>query len=69
MNSETNCKALAAEVAKHHPKLHLLFNNAGVTWGGSFDEYPESAWNKLMTVNVASVFHMTRACAGIKRPA
>jgi len=66
LNSEASCKALAAEVAKHHPKLHLLFNNAGVTWGGSFDEYPESAWNKLMTVNVASVFHMTRAYARLK---
>lgn len=26
------------------------------------EDYPEAAWAKLMTINVASVFHLTRAC-------
>ena len=33
-----------------------------ISSAGSLEDYAESAWNKLMTVNVASVFHMTRAC-------
>ena len=26
------------------------------------DDFPESAWNKVMMLNVYSVFHLTRAC-------
>lgn len=56
------CRELAADLAKKEDKLHILVNNAGATWGSSFEDFPDEAWGKLMSLNVASVFNMTRAC-------
>ena len=59
LSSDENCRAAAAAVSED--KLDVLVNNAGATWGGSFEDFPESAWPKVMNLNVASVFHLTRA--------
>lgn len=51
------CDALAAA----EPRLHILVNNAGAAWGETYEAYPESAFDKLMSVNVTAVFALTRA--------
>ncbi|RLN47138.1 hypothetical protein BBJ29_007515 [Phytophthora kernoviae] len=58
--SEAGCKELAQEIAKRESKIHVLINNSGVSWGGDFDHHPEAAWNKVLTVNVTSPFHLTK---------
>jgi len=60
--SDEACRALVATLSQKEDKLHILVNNAGATWGGSFDEFPDSAWNKIMTLNVSSIWNLTRAC-------
>lgn len=50
----------AAEVAKLTPKVDVLFNNAGASWGGEFDSFPEIGWDKVMDINVKSVFFLTQ---------
>lgn len=62
LNSDAACKALAAKLAEREEKLHILVNNAGATWGGTFEDFPDSAWTKIMSLNVASIFNLTRAC-------
>jgi len=37
-----------------------LINNAGAAWGQSFEQYPETAFDKLMSLNVTAVFALTR---------
>jgi NAD(P)-dependent dehydrogenase (short-subunit alcohol dehydrogenase family) len=37
-------------------------NNAGATWGAPLAEYPGSAWDKVLDLNVKSPFFLTRAC-------
>ena len=32
-------------------------------WGGRFDEYPDSAWQRVMDLNVRGVFNLTQKCA------
>ena len=59
LSTDEGCKAAAKAVTE--PKVDVLVNNAGATWGGSFEDFPESAWEKVMNLNVASVFHLTRA--------
>lgn len=54
------CKALAAKLAELEPKLDILVNNAGAAWGVPFDEFPESGWDKVMDLNVKSVFFLTQ---------
>ena len=59
---EAECVRLAAELATREPALHVLVNNAGVNWGAPFAEFPDSAWDKVLALNVKSIFHLTRAC-------
>lgn len=50
----------AAKVASVEERVHVLVNNAGVTWGAPLEEYPYAAFDKVMSVNVKGVFHLTR---------
>ena len=50
----------AAAVAAQFPKLDILFNNAGASWGAPIDEFPELGWDKVMDINVKSVFFLTQ---------
>ncbi len=50
----------ATEFEKHESRLDVLFNNAGASWGATFDAFPESGWDKVMDLNVKSVFFLTQ---------
>ena len=47
---------LVKEVEKHTDHVDILFANAGATWGEEFDKHPENAFQKVMDLNVKSVF-------------
>ena len=47
---------LVAEVSKTTDHVDILLANAGATWGEKFDTHPESAFAKVMDLNVKSVF-------------
>ena len=51
---------LVEEVSKHTDHVDILFANAGATWGASFDSHPETAFAKVMDLNVKSVFVCTQ---------
>src|SRR5580693_9540131 len=57
------CDKLAAEMIKREPKLDILVNNAGTSWGAEFEQFPESGWDKVMDLNVKSLFFLTKALA------
>src|ERR1700745_182579 len=50
----------AAEIHKREKKLDILVNNAGASWGAQFHEFPENGWDKVMDLNVKSVFFLTQ---------
>ena len=52
--------ALTAELRDREDKLHILVNNAGVSWGAPLDEFPENGWDKVMDTNVKGVFFTTQ---------
>ncbi|TKA69080.1 hypothetical protein B0A55_08141 [Friedmanniomyces simplex] len=60
---------LAREVEKYTDKVDILFANAGATWGAAFDEHPESAFAKVMDLNVKSVFVCCQKFAPLLRKA
>ena len=62
LSEESECVRLADEIATREPKLDILVNNAGATWGAPYDEYPDSAWDRVLDLNVKGVFFLTRAC-------
>lgn len=53
-------QAFAAAVTAREERLHILVNNAGATWGAPIEEFPESGWDKVMDLNVKSVFFLTQ---------
>ncbi len=61
LGTEAGARALADEVAAREPALHILVNNAGANWGAPLAEYPDGAWDKVLALNVKSIFHLTRA--------
>ncbi|KAK1063548.1 hypothetical protein LTR74_009432 [Friedmanniomyces endolithicus] len=60
---------LVGEVEKYTDKVDILFANAGATWGAAFDEHPESAFEKVMKLNVQSVFVCCQKFAPLLRKA
>ncbi|KAK4575108.1 hypothetical protein LTR86_000960 [Recurvomyces mirabilis] len=60
---------LVKEVEKYTDKVDILFANAGATWGAPFDEHPENAFQKVMDLNVKSVFVCSQKFAPLLRKA
>ncbi|MCZ8382574.1 SDR family oxidoreductase [Mycobacterium sp. CPCC 205372] len=54
-------QTLTAALSDREDAVHALFNNAGSNWGAPFDEFPESAFDRVFDVNVKGVFLLTRA--------
>lgn len=53
-------EAFAAAVGEREPAVHVLVNNAGVTWGAPIEDFPQAGWDKVLGVNVLAVFELTR---------
>ncbi len=41
--------------------IDILVNNAGATWGAPMEDYPLEAWDKVMNLNVRSIFLFSQA--------
>ena len=61
VSSEAGIAALCQEVAQRTDKLDILINNAGRTWGAPLGHFPFEAWEKVMTLNIAGMFHLTQS--------
>ena len=53
-------ETLVAKVKETTDHVDILFANAGATWGEKFDTHPDSAFAKVMDLNVKSVFNTIR---------
>jgi NAD(P)-dependent dehydrogenase (short-subunit alcohol dehydrogenase family) len=42
-------------------QIDILVNNAGATWGAATEDYPLEAWDKVMNLNIRSVFLFSQA--------
>ena len=51
---------LAREITDREDRLHILVNNAGATWGAPLAEFPDSAFDKVIDLNVRAPFLLTR---------
>jgi len=41
--------------------VDILVNNAGATWGAAAEDHPLEAWDKVMNLNIRSIFLMSQA--------
>jgi NAD(P)-dependent dehydrogenase (short-subunit alcohol dehydrogenase family) len=74
-------RAIAADLSRHDEclrlgdlvtaggeALHVLVNNAGATWGEPLESFPDSAWDKVLDLNLKSPFWMVQALLpGLRR--
>ena len=44
-------------------RIDILVNNAGATWGAPAEDYPLEAWDKVMNLNIRSMFLFSKAVA------
>ncbi len=52
---------LSDELHRRETRLDILVNNAGASWGAAFADFPENGWDKVMDLNVKSVFFLTQS--------
>ncbi len=61
-DEEAAKKAVSAIIARHG-KIDILFNNAGMQFRTTLEDYPISKWRELFQVNVESAFIVGKAVA------
>ena len=61
LSTEAACIELAAAISEREDALDILVNNAGATWGAPIAEFDDAAWDKVLSINVKGVFHLTKA--------
>lgn len=60
LSTEAGCRGLAGALAEREPRLHVLVNNAGNTWGTPLEQFDDAAWDRVLSLNVKGVFHTTK---------
>lgn len=61
LSTEAECIRLADEVGRAQQRVHVLVNNAGATWGAPLTEFPDAAWDKVLSLNLKAPFFTIRA--------
>ena len=61
LSTVDGCLSLAEQIAAREEKLDILVNNAGAAWGAEFGQFPEAGWDRVMDLNVKSLFFLTQA--------
>ena len=60
VTNENNVEALMQDISKAHGRLDVLVNNAGIAVEVPIKDMSMAEWDRIMTVNVRSVFLMTK---------
>jgi len=60
VTSDTDARRAVDETAARFGRLDILFNNAGIIRRATLVETSEEDWDRIMTVNVKSIFLMSR---------
>jgi NAD(P)-dependent dehydrogenase (short-subunit alcohol dehydrogenase family) len=63
VSQESAIEPLVTEAIQRLGHIDILINNAGATWGAPAEEHPLEAWDKVMNLNVRSIFLLSQAVA------
>jgi NAD(P)-dependent dehydrogenase (short-subunit alcohol dehydrogenase family) len=62
-SKDEDVKRLADETIKKLGRVDILVNNAGATWGAPTEDHPIEAWDKVMNLNIRSLFLLSQQVA------
>ncbi len=60
MSSVEGIEALVAAIGEHESHVDILINNAGANWFAPLEGFPEKGWDKVMDINIKSIFFATQ---------
>lgn len=60
LGSVEGSRELAESVRSQSGPVHVLVNNAGANWGAPLADFPASAWDKVLDVNLRGLFVLTQ---------
>ncbi len=60
VTNEAQCRELVEQIVEHYGGLHLLDNNVGIGSRGSVVQETQEAWQRVMQVNVESMFLLSK---------
>jgi NAD(P)-dependent dehydrogenase (short-subunit alcohol dehydrogenase family) len=58
-----DAKRVVADAMQRLGQIDILVNNAGATWGAPAEAHPLEAWDKVMNLNIRSLFVFSQAVA------
>jgi NAD(P)-dependent dehydrogenase (short-subunit alcohol dehydrogenase family) len=61
LSQDAHVLPLVTEAIKRLGHIDILINNAGASWGAPAEDYPVEAWDKVMNLNVRSIFLVSQA--------
>ena len=61
MGKENAAMPLAEAAMKQLGHIDILVNNAGASWGAPAEDHPLEAWDKIMNLNIRSIFLLSQA--------
>lgn len=67
LSTVAGIERLVAAVSEQEDHIDILVNNAGANWVAPVDEFPEEAWDKVMSINIKSIFFMTQKALPLLR--
>lgn len=60
---EEDAQRVVMETMERLGQIDILVNNAGASWGAPAEEHPIEAWDKVMDLNIRSLFVFAQAVA------
>jgi NAD(P)-dependent dehydrogenase (short-subunit alcohol dehydrogenase family) len=61
LSQDSHVNAMVDEALKRLGHIDILVNNAGASWGAPAEDYPVEAWDKVMNLNIRSIFLVSQA--------
>ncbi|NMM27809.1 MAG: SDR family oxidoreductase [Glaciimonas sp.] len=61
LSQDAAIEPLITETLTRLGHIDILINNAGATWGAPAEDHPIEAWDKVMDLNIRSIFLISQA--------
>jgi len=61
LSQSAEVESLVSQVMAQSGQIDILINNAGATWGAPAEDHPIEAWDKVMNLNIRSIFLLSQA--------
>ena len=60
LSSSVGIDYFVKRISEKEEAIDFLINNVGAAWGEPFDKFSEIGWDKVMDLNVKSLFFLTK---------